>query len=58
MDKGNVDNVGVMGRKGIAIDEGVHDDLNRFRLGGESWNDFFKRHLALGRFTRDESPEK
>ena len=44
-------------RRFIAIDKDIHKEVNKFRLGGESWNEFFKRHLALDRLTRKEKEE-
>ena len=32
-----------MDRKTITLDEDIIETLNRKRLGGETWNDFFRR---------------
>ena len=34
-----------MARKTITLDEEIIENLNRKRLGGETWNEFFHRIL-------------
>ena len=35
--------LGIMNRKTITLDADIIDALNKKRLGGETWNDFFRR---------------